>query len=73
MAEAIRRFWILYQDKDMQNQAFHDNFKAIMSIIEEHSTNVALHTLLIALEQAEHGGDENDNKEEVLGTEELEE
>ena len=72
VAEAIGRFWILYQGKDMSNQTFYDKFKAIVSVIEEHGGNSALHTPLVALERAEHGGNEEDDKEGVFDTEELE-
>eukprot|EP00957_Ditylum_brightwellii_P141707 10796243-Ditylum_brightwellii.AAC.1 len=56
----------------MSNQTFYDKFKAIVSVIKEHSGNIALHTLLVALEQAEYGGDKEDDKEGVLDTKELE-
>eukprot|EP00957_Ditylum_brightwellii_P112232 8556646-Ditylum_brightwellii.AAC.1 len=56
----------------MSKQTFYDKFKAIVSVVEEHGGNIALHTSLIALERAEHGGDEEDDKEGVLDTEELE-
>eukprot|EP00957_Ditylum_brightwellii_P121473 9264098-Ditylum_brightwellii.AAC.1 len=56
----------------MSNQTFYDKFKAIVSVIEEHGGNIALHTPLVALERAEHGGNEEDDKEDVLDTEELE-
>eukprot|EP00957_Ditylum_brightwellii_P188081 14319272-Ditylum_brightwellii.AAC.1 len=72
VAEAIKRFWILYQGKGMSNETFYDKFNAIVSVIEEHSGNIALHTSLVALERAEHGGNEEDDKEGVLDTEELE-
>eukprot|EP00957_Ditylum_brightwellii_P179545 13677526-Ditylum_brightwellii.AAC.1 len=56
----------------MSNQTFYDKFKAIVSVVKEHGGNIALHTSLVALEQAEHGGDEEDDKEGMLDTEELE-
>eukprot|EP00957_Ditylum_brightwellii_P204393 15339053-Ditylum_brightwellii.AAC.1 len=61
MAEAIGRFWILYQGKDVSNHTFYDKFKAIVSVVEEHSVH------------HEYGGDEEDDKEDVLDTGELEE
>eukprot|EP00957_Ditylum_brightwellii_P091453 6963633-Ditylum_brightwellii.AAC.1 len=57
----------------MSNQTFHDKFKAIVSVVKEHGGNIALHTSLIELEQAEYGGDEEDDEEGALDTEELEE
>eukprot|EP00957_Ditylum_brightwellii_P198863 15157952-Ditylum_brightwellii.AAC.1 len=56
VAEAIERFWILYQGKGMSNQTFYDKFKAIVSVVEEH----------------EYGGNEEDDEEGVLDMEELE-
>eukprot|EP00957_Ditylum_brightwellii_P132147 10075412-Ditylum_brightwellii.AAC.1 len=56
----------------MSNQTFYDKFKAIVSVVKEHEGNIALHTSLVAFEQAEYDGDEEDNKEGVLDMEELE-
>eukprot|EP00957_Ditylum_brightwellii_P041310 3127389-Ditylum_brightwellii.AAC.1 len=72
VAEAIGRFWILCQGKDMSNQTFHDKFKAIVSVVKEQGGNIAIHTLLIVLEQAEYSSDEEDDKEDMLDMEELE-
>eukprot|EP00957_Ditylum_brightwellii_P026161 1979329-Ditylum_brightwellii.AAC.1 len=73
MAEAIGRFWILYQGKGMSNQIFHGKFKAIVSVVKEHSGNIALHTFLIALKQLEYSGDEEDDEEDMLDIKEFKE
>eukprot|EP00957_Ditylum_brightwellii_P107105 8171991-Ditylum_brightwellii.AAC.1 len=56
----------------MSNQTFYDKFNAIVSVVKEHGGNNALHTSLAALEQTEHGGNEEDDEEGVLDMEELE-
>eukprot|EP00957_Ditylum_brightwellii_P032220 2442445-Ditylum_brightwellii.AAC.2 len=49
VANDIRWFWNLYQDRDMSNQMFFKKFKAIVAVVEDNGGNIALHPALIAL------------------------
>eukprot|EP00957_Ditylum_brightwellii_P210028 15364497-Ditylum_brightwellii.AAC.1 len=50
MCNTIKRFWTLYQGKDMSNLVFLECFNAIVDVVEGQGGVIAFHTSLVTLE-----------------------